>query len=386
MGNSSQKLRIVILGTAWPFRGGLAAYNERLAKALQDAGHDVSINTFTLQYPNFLFPGKSQFSDAPKPEGLRIDRCLNAINPLSWIRTGLRIRKEAPDLLITKFWLPFMGPALGTSMRVARRRKMKRLTILDNVIPHEKRPGDKLFIRYFVKSSDAFVAMSDSVRNDLRKFSIDKPCTFNPHPLYDHFGAREERKDAIAKLGLDSDKKYMLFFGFIRDYKGLDILLEAFADEWFLKNNIRLIVAGEFYTDEQPYMQLIDSLELADQVVLRTDFIPDDQVANYFNAADIIVQPYKTATQSGVTQIAYHFEKPMLVTDVGGLAEIVPHGKAGYVVKPDAQSVRDALKDFYQSDRFDAMVEGTREEKQKYSWERMIETILSTAFSKRGVD
>lgn len=370
-------MRVIILGTAWPYRGGLAAFNERLAREYQSLGYEVEIVTFTLQYPSFLFPGKTQYSDEPAPEGLRITRMLNAINPFSWVRVGCYIRRQKPDLLITKFWLPFMAPALGTANRVARRQGTKRISILDNLIPHEKRPGDKMFARYFVGSVDGMVAMSRSVLADVDSFDSKgrKARAFCPHPLYDHYGDRLSREEALRLLGLDTGQRYILFFGFIRDYKGLDLLLEAMADSRMGGLGVKLIVAGEFYGDPKPYMEQIERLGIGDRVVLKTDFIPDHEVNRYFCAADIVSQPYKTATQSGVTQIAFHFERPMLVTNVGGLPEIVPDGKVGFVVEPTAGSIADALVRFYDEGWADRFAEGVRQEKQKYLWSNMTDAI-----------
>lgn len=336
----------------------------------------MEIYTFTLQYPDFLFPGKTQYSDGPAPEGLRIVRKINSVNPFNWLRAGNEIRKKHPDLLIIKFWLPFMAPCLGTIARLARKNGHTRVvSILDNVIPHEKRIADKLFARYFIGSADGFIAMSDSVMHDVELFDRKKPKAFCPHPLYDHFGEKTGRQEAATHLGLDTGTRYMLFFGFIRDYKGLDLLMHALADKRFDKMNVRLIVAGEFYNNAEKYHKLEKELGLADKIIWRSDFIADDEVRYYFNAADIIVQPYKSATQSGVTQIAYHFEKPMLVTNVGGLAEIVPDGKVGYVTPVDAQSIADALCDFFQNNKQDTFHAHIVEEKQKYTWNRMTQTI-----------
>ncbi len=381
-------MKIIILGTAWPYRGGLAAFNERLARQLQSEGHEVEIVTFTLQYPSFLFPGKTQYSDEPTPKDLKIVRKLNAINPLSWIATGRYIRKQRPDLLITKFWLPFMAPALGTVNRCAKgswksesgeRMTTRRISILDNLVPHEKRPGDKLFARYFVGSVDGMVAMSRSVLADADLFDPKhrKPRAFCPHPLYDHYGDTISRSEALKLIGLDEEHRYVLFFGFIRDYKGLDLLLDAMADERMERLGVRLIVAGEFYGDAKPYHEQIARLDIGSRVALHTDFIPDHEVNRYFCAADLVAQPYKTATQSGVTQIAFHFERPMLVTNVGGLPEIVPDGKVGFVVEPDAQQIADAIVRYFDEDWKQRLTEGVRQEKQKYLWTNMTQTIYS---------
>ncbi|MBR3783845.1 MAG: glycosyltransferase [Bacteroidales bacterium] len=370
-------MKVIILGTAWPYRGGLAAFNERLAREYQRQGHEVEIVTFTLQYPSFLFPGKTQYSDEPAPEGLKITRMLNAVNPFSWFSTGRYIKRQRPDLLLTKFWLPFMAPALGTANRAARRKGLRRISILDNLVPHEKRPGDRLFAKYFVRSVDGMVAMSRSVLADADLFDPKgvKPRAFCPHPLYDHYGDAMPATEARKAIGLPAEGRYVLFFGFIRDYKGLDLLLEAMADERMEKLGVKLIVAGEFYGDAKPYHDLIARLDIGSRVALHTDFIPDHEVNRYFCAADIVAQPYKSATQSGVTQIAFHFEKPMLVTNVGGLPEIVPDGKVGFVVEPDAQQIADALVRYYTEDWAARLTEGCREEKKKYAWDKMTEAI-----------
>ena len=368
-------MRIVILGTAHPYRGGLASYNERLARQFIEEEHDVEILTFTLQYPGFLFPGKTQYTDSPAPGGIRITRMLNSVNPFNWIRTGRRIRKKNPDILIIKYWHPFMSPCFGTVARIARRNKTKVVCVFDNVIPHEKSIIDRILTRYFVNSIDGAVVMSKSVGDDLKTFRVNIPVAFNPHPLYDNYGEKIPRDEALKKLILDSGYSYLLFFGFIRAYKGLDLLLEAFADKQLRNRKLKLIVAGEFYENAGPYKAIIDKNNLGDDVILYDRFIREDEVALFFSAADLVVQPYRSATQSGVTQIAYHFEKPMLVTDVGGLSEIVPDGKCGYVVKPEAQAVAEAIDDFFANRRHDQFTSGVKEEKAKFTWEKLTKEI-----------
>ena len=372
-------MKVIILGPAWPYRGGIAAFNERLARQYQAEGHEVEVVTFTLQYPSFLFPGTTQYSTDPAPEGLKITRKLNSINPFSWLSTGRYIRRQRPDLVLSAFWLPFMAPAMGTALRRAKRKGMRRVSILHNLIPHEHHPGDKLFSRYFVGSNDAFITLSLSVLEDLNVFDPKglKPRTFSPHPLYDHYGATLGRKEALDLIGLRENQRYVLFFGFIREYKGLDLLLDAMADERMEKLGVKLIVAGEFYGDPKPYKEQISRHDIGDRVVLHTEFIPDHEVNRYFCAADLVVQPYKNATQSGVSQIAYHFEKPMVVTNVGGLPEIVPDGKAGFVVKPDSQEIADAIVRYFEEDWQQRLTEGVREEKKKYAWDKMTAAIAS---------
>lgn len=372
----NQNVDVVILGSAHPLRGGLANYNHRLAKAYQDKGKVVKIITFSLQYPNFLFPGKTQYSEEDCPENLDIEVSLNSINPISWIKVGRRIKKINPHLLIIKFWIPFMGPSLGTVARIAKKnRNTKVISIIDNIIPHEKRIGDRFLANYFVKYVDGFISMSESVMSDLKTFTTKKPAIFTPHPVYDNFGIKIPKEEARIKLNLAPDGKYLLFFGFIRDYKGLDLLLLAMADSRIQELGIKAIIAGEFYTDRNPYDLIIKENKLEESVVLATDFIPDSSVGKYFSAADLVVQPYKDATQSGVTQVAYSFEKPMVVTNVGGLAEIVPNGKAGYVVDVDPNEIADAILDFYLQNREGDMVKFCSKEKLKYSWQTMLDKI-----------
>lgn len=375
-------MKITILGSAHPLRGGLAAYNERLAREFMYEKDEVTIETFSLQYPEFLFPGTTQYSSLPKPADLTIHVTVNSINPFNWIKTGLKIKRQRPDILVVKFWLPFMAPCLGTICRIIRRNQHTRIiSILDNIIPHEKRIGDTLFTKYFVNSVDAFIAMSDSVYNDLSVFDQTKPRLLNPHPLFDNYGEAVDKISAIQKLNLDTSKKYLLFFGLIRDYKGLDIVLKAMATEQLRNSDIQLIVAGEYYSNREEYEQLIRELAIKDKVELHTRFIPDDEVYLYFCAADMVVQPYKHATQSGVTQICYHFNKPMLVTNVGGLPEIVPDNKVGFVVAPDEQSVANAILRFYNEEKEQEFVQNIQEEKKKYSWKVMTEKVKQLAAS-----
>ncbi len=364
------KKRIVILGTTYPFRGGLAAFNERLAREFIAEGHEVTIFTFSLQYPKFLFPGKTQELQEAAPTGLDIHIKVNSVNPFNWLKVGRELRKMAPDLLVMKFWIPFMGPSLGTIARKARKNgKTKAVAIVDNMIPHERRIGDMQLIRYFARSIDAFVAMSHSVENDIHSFKTGKPVVFAAHPIYDNFGDRFEKQEAKKLLGLDPEFSYLLFFGFIRDYKGLDLALKAMADPRMAGRKVKLIVAGEFYKDPKPYLDLIANLGIEDRLVLRTDFIPNHEVGKYFSASDMIVQPYKEATQSGVTQIAYHFHKPMLVTNVGGLPEIVPHGRVGYVTEVSEKAIADALVDFCDQNREASMVQEVIHDKPKFLWD-----------------
>jgi D-inositol-3-phosphate glycosyltransferase len=373
----SDKKSIILIGSAWPLRGGLANYNERLVREFNKLGWKSLIYTFSLQYPKILFPGKTQFSDEPAPIDLDIRVTINSINPLNWFITGWKIRKMRPDLVVIKFWIPFMAPCLGTIARIIKGNKHTRvISIIDNIIPHEKRPGDMILAKYWVNSVDGFITMSRAVLKDLDVFNKSKPKVFCPHPVYDNFGMAIPKVQAKELLSLDKNLKYVLFFGFIRDYKGLDLLIQAFADERLRNSDIRLLVAGEFYTDPKPYHDLIEKLNLASNIVLHTDFINDSEVNKYFCASDIVAQPYKHATQSGVTQIAYYFDKPMVITNVGGLAEFVPNGKAGFVVEPLPSKIADALFEFFDKNLESDFVQNVKIEKQKFTWQKMINSIL----------
>ena len=369
---------IKIIGPAFPYRGGIATFNERLAHEFMSMGFQVDIETFIVQYPSFLFPGKTQFNDKPAPENLNIKRTVNSVNPLNWLRVGRRIGLEKPDLVIIRYWLPFLAPCLGTIARLIRRNKHTIIICLaDNIIPHEHRPGDRLLTNYFMQRIDGLIAMSQSVLKDGNSFRKNLPQGFCPHPIFDNYGEKLSFEEAKQKLNLDVNTRYLLFFGFIRDYKGLDLLISAFADERLRQFPVKLLVAGEYYSNQDTYLQLIRDLNLESLIELRTDFIPDDEVNLYFSAADMVVQPYKSATQSGVTQIGYHFNKPMLVTNVGGLSEIIPDGKIGYVVEPQSQEIANALVDFYENDRIAAFETNIIEEKKKFSWSNMVNTFAS---------
>lgn len=373
-------MKIVILGPAYPYRGGIALFDDRLSAELKEMGHDVQEWTFKLQYPSFLFPGKTQFSDDPAPEGITFVRKMNSVNPFNWIKTGRELKRYRADLVVVAFWLPFMAPCLGTVARIARGNGHTRVTgLVHNIIPHEHRPGDRLLARYFAKSVDGYVAMSDAVLSDIEQFDKVRPRVFCRHPLYDNFGKPATREESLKYLGLDSRYRYMLFFGLIRDYKGLDILLKAYAAMRTRQQDVRLIVAGEFYSGSEKYFELEKELGLQGYVTWKSDFVPNGEVRYCFGAADIIVQPYRSATQSGVAQIAYHFEKPMLVTDVGGLAEIVPDGTAGYVVKPDSDEIAGRLDDFFGNGRREMFTEGLRNEKKKYSWNNMARSVIKAS-------
>ncbi|MCF8340348.1 MAG: glycosyltransferase family 4 protein [Chitinophagaceae bacterium] len=371
---------VVIIGPAFPLRGGgLSTFNERLAREFNNQGYKTQIYTFSLQYPTFLFPGTSQYSTDVAPKDLDIKVCINSINPFNWIKVGMELSKLKPDLIVVRFWIPFMGPCLGTILKFVRKNQHTRIVcIADNIIPHEKRFGDNLLTKYFIKPIHAFITMSENVFSDLRKFEPIKPAILVNHPLYDNFGAIVPKTEARNHLQLPIDKKIILFFGFIRHYKGLDLLIEAMADQRVKDAEIVLLVAGEFYKDPKPYLEQIKHLGLEKSIILKTQFIQDDEVRYYICASDLVVQPYRNATQSGVTPLAYHFEKPMLVTNVGGLPMMVPNGKVGLVAEPNPKSLADSILEYFKRGE-EYFLPNLKEEKTKYSWDIFLEKTIALA-------
>lgn len=378
--------KIVIIGPAHPLRGGgITTFNERLARQFQHEGHQTSIYSFSMQYPGFLFPGKSQFTDVPAPAGLDIHTRINSINPFNWISVGRELKKMKPDIVVVRYWIPFMGPCLGTILRIVRKNKHTKIVcIADNIVPHEKRIGDKAFTSYFIKPVDAFILMSEKVLSDLCLFTTEKKAVLVRHPLYDNFGEKISKSEARRQLAISNAQKIILYFGFIRKYKGLDILLEAFKllkDSALPIADCRLLIAGEFYEDRKTYDEQIAKLGIKDSLILRTDFIPDADVKNYFCAADVVIQPYRNATQSGVTPLAYHFEIPMIVTNVGGLPQMVPDNKVGLVAQPTAKSVAEKITEYFDKGE-NYFLPYLVEEKKKFSWAKMTESIFEVANSK----
>ena len=368
--------KIFIIGPAYPLRGGLATFDELFCQAFMQQGHDCEIISYSLQYPNFLFPGSTQFdTSGNEPQNIKIHTLINSVNPLSWIKTARFIKKQKPDFIVFRFWIPFMGPALGSIARLVRKSGVKVLAITDNVIPHETRPGDVAFAKYFINACDGFVTMSKAVMGDLEKFTTTTHKKYLLHPLYTSFGEKLNKHDARITLGLPEDKQIVLFFGLIRKYKGLDMLLDAF-NELKVNPNIVLVIAGEFYEDKQPYLDLIEKYQIQNQVILHGKFIANEDVKLYFSAADLVALPYKSATQSGVTQVSFHFEVPTLVTNVGGLGEIIPDKIAGYVVEPNGKAIAEAIKDYFENNRMHSFTEGMKKEKQKYDWKIFVDEVI----------
>lgn len=374
-----EKLNITLLGPAHPYRGGLAIIMQTMARVFQRDGHRVDLKTFTVQYPQWLFPGKSQFVDTPAPDDLRIERCVSTVNPFNWLRMGLRIRRERPDIVLLKYWTPFMAPCFGTIARLARRNGHTRfLCQIDNVEPHERHLFDRWFNRWFLGAVDGFVYMSEQVHRELECYT-NAPALFSPHPRFESYGEPVDRTEACRRLGLDPQRRYALFFGLIREYKGLDWLLEAWAKlraEGRIGSEWRLIVAGECYTDPEPYRRRIVQSGLEEEVTFHDRFIPDEKVKDYFSAAEFLVLPYKSATQSGVTQIAYQFRLPVIVTRVGGLAEIVPDDRVGFVCPPSPEGVADAIERIADPETLARFRANMERERERFSWKEMCRRLL----------
>ena len=370
-------MKVLIVGPAYPFRGGIANFNEALGEAFIQKNIEAEIVSFTRQYPNFLFPGSSQYDYQKAKPNIRITPLIHTYNPFTWFHVAKKICAMKPDLILARYWLPFLAPALGFILkRVKKKLNCPIIAITDNIIPHEKRPGDSFLTRYFIKACDGFVAMSDSVLKELSEFTSTPNKAFNPHPIYHIFGDKIERQEAIKKLNLAPEYDYALFFGFIRSYKGLDLLLKSFALIHKEIPKVKLLIAGEFYEDSKAYLDIIYENQLEEKVVLHNHYIPDENVKLYFSAANLVVQPYKTATQSGVTQIAYHFDRPMIVTNVGGLPEMVKNQICGFVVNPQPIEIASAIKEYFTKNLETEMSRNCNEEKARFAWSEMVETIL----------
>lgn len=368
---TQNRKRVVLVGPAYPFRGGIAHFTDAMAGGLSERGHDVSIVTFSRQYPAFLFPGKTQYEHDEARRGNAM-ALVDSVNPITWLSAGTRIARMHPDAVIFQYWLPFFAPAYGVMGGRIRRRSAdtRLLSVAHNIFPHEKRPGDAALGRYFLGKCDGIVALSASVADDGHSLGTDAEIRTLVHPAYEHFGPPLARDAARLDLRIPADAEVVLFFGFIREYKGLQVLLRALPAIIRERPAAHLVIAGEFYENESGYRAQIRASGVEERVHLFADYVPESKVPTFFSAADVIVQPYLTATQSGVVQTAYHFERPVVVTDVGGLAEVVPHEKAGLVVPPnDAEALAAAVVRFFAEGMEEALVEGVRREKEIHGWD-----------------
>ena len=368
---------ITILGPAHPFRGGIASFNERLATELQHKGKQVKLLTYTTQYPSLIFPGKNQFTEDPPPANLDITRTFSTINPLSWRSTVHLLKKEKPDLVISRFWLPYTS--LSTNYihkKLKQSKSIRQLSIVDNLIPHQNMPGDGWMIDQFLQSIEHYVCLSNGVLSDLKSKKNDAKATSILHPIYDHYGESISKDKAALQLDLDPNYNYLLFFGFIKQYKGLDLLLESLDPAFLKERNMKLLIAGDVYGSSKPYDDIIARKKLGDFILFHKAYIPNEKIAAYFSIADLVVQPYRTATQSGISQIALHFEKPVIVTDVGSLADFVAHEKTGYVIPVDIDAIRNAIHDHFTNGDSALITQHIQKQKEDFGWDKFVSQLL----------
>jgi glycosyltransferase involved in cell wall biosynthesis len=371
------KKNIIVIGAAYPYRGGIASFTHRLAEELHDHNCEVQIITFVLQYPNFLFPGKTQINSGPNPTSIPITRLINSVNPLNWLKVGRKLMRLNADMIIFQHWMPFFGPCYGTVIRMVKKNNHTKIVcVAHNILPHEKRMLDNLFNKYFIPVVDKFMVLSESVKSDLHLMNRNISVDVSPHPIYDNYGEKVDKESACKKLNLSTEFRYLLFFGFIRKYKGLNLLIDAMDDSYFTDQNIKLIIAGEYYENEEIYKNQISQITNPDVIIQHTTFIPDDHVKYYFSVAELVVQPYISATQSGISQLAIGFEVPMVVTDVGGLKEILGDKLAGEVVNPDVAEIRSAIIKMLSRTNKDEVLQYLRSLKNKYSWNNFASRVL----------
>jgi len=376
-------MKIVLVGTAYPMRGGIAQFIALLYKYFS-VRNDVKMFSFKRQYPEFLFPGKTQYEQGEPTLKIPDDKnniSVDSINPFNWINIGLQIAKEKPGLIIFKYWLPYFAPCYTVISFIAKLfSNTKVLFICDNVIPHEKRFGDKFFTKLAFTQVDYFIVMSKTVESDLKKFNKNKPYKLIPHPVYNIFGEKISKKEAKEFINKEylfdiKEEKVILFFGYIRKYKGLKYLIDAMP-EILKKSNLKLLVVGEFYDDENKYREQIKNLNLENNIKVISDFVPDERVKYFFSACDVVVLPYTDATQSGIIQIAYYYDKPVIATDVGGLSEVVINNETGILIKPNSsEAISNAVIKFYEENLEEKFSAKASSEKEKYSWEKFVTTI-----------
>ena len=367
-------MKIVLVGPFPPFRGGISDLNAALADHLSKR-HEIHAINFTTQYPKVLFPGKTQFKKGDSAQEVDSIRCLSSINPFSWRKTAYKIIDIDPDLVLFRFWLPFFAPAFsGVAKKIRKYSDATIMAICDNIIPHEERLLDTRLTKRFFGFIDSFIVLSKKVENELLSFIPEAKYKYSPHPIYSIFNNTLSKEQAKAELKL-ATKKVLLFFGLIREYKGLDILINAMEKIKTELEDYTLLIVGECYENENKYTELIKKAGITDNVKCHYSFIPDNEVGKYFSAADVVVLPYKTASQSGIVQIAYHFDTPVIVSNVGGLPEIVDEGKTGYCVEPNSNAFAKAIKAFYENDNISEMNSNISEYKSQFSWDAMVKAI-----------
>jgi D-inositol-3-phosphate glycosyltransferase len=373
-------VKIVIFGPAYPFRGGIAQFSGVLATSLRRAGHDVTLVNFRKQFPKFLFPGTSQFDESPQALKLDSVRTFTLWSPLSWWRTAREIKRANAELILCAWWMPFFGAGYWAVARLMGAKQRSRLCyLLHNVIPHERRIGDLQFSRLALGSATRYLALSQAEEREMRAqfpaVAADR-IYYSPHPIYDCYAKFDgSSAEARAKLKIDA-RKLLLFFGFVREYKGLDILLRALPEVRKRDPEVKLAIVGEFYQDRGIYERLIDETGARDAVIVKDSFVGGDEVGVWFAAADCVVLPYRSATQSGIIPVAYALGTPVITTNVGGLGEVVQDGAAGFVVPPeDSAALAGAVARFYAAGGRAAFEANVQREAHRFSWEGMVETI-----------
>lgn len=371
--------QIIILGPAHPYRGGIVAFNQNLALTLQDLGHEVFVFNFKFQYPDFIYPGDEQLSHDPPPPLKHNLRLVHSLNPLNWLAVRRKIKKIQPNRIICSFWLPLLSPCFSSILH-GFKHHAEINGILHNVIPHESRTGDKVLTQLFIKQLSKITVLSKSVAEDFIQWKPKRTQNTRLdrlfHPVYDHYGEIVPMPEARAHLGLDQNKKYILFFGFIREYKGLDILIEALAK--VKDEDIHLIIAGEYYDDKSKYLDMIQRLNLNDRTHIFDNYILDSDIRYYFSSADFLALPYRSATQSGVSQIAIHFGKPVISTDVGGIKEYILDGINGKIIDAHSESLALTIGKLYEEDELMSLSEGQLNLRDKWSWKKFAQDIISS--------
>lgn len=367
-------MKVLYLSTFYPFRGGIAQFNAELYRELEKREHSVEAWTFRRQYPEQLFPGDTQYVQ----EGDVVDEVpsfayLDTINPANYYSTARKLVREEPDVLITKYWMPFFAPSLGTVAKQTKKADVCNIAILDNVIPHEKRFFDTKLTKFFLNQYHGFIVMSDTVKDDLLRLKPEAKFEMNEHPAYTHFGEKVSKEEARKALDVPEDKKILLFFGFIRDYKGLDRLIKAvklLGDEYYL------IIAGECYGEFDEYAKMITRLDLNDRVGIFNRYISDEEVGNFFGAADVCVLPYRSGTQSGIIGISYNFDLPVIATRVGSLPQMIEPYESGMVIESaEPEVIKAGVLEYFESDKKEKMIDSIAEYKKKHSWTAIAESV-----------
>ncbi len=369
-------MRLALVSVAPPYRGGISLNSAILLTHLQKT-HTVRCFNYTRLYPEFLFPGKTQYETGTPAVNVDSIRCLDSVNPIAWYKTALQILEFRPEAVIFRFWNPFFAPALGTIARLLRKKSphTRLIALSDNIIPHESHFFDAPLIRFFLKKMDAHIVLSESVERDLLKFIPAAKYSKIHHPVFNVFGAPLSSAQARNKLKITA-RYVILYFGLVRQYKGLDVLIRATGILKKQFSDFQVLAVGECYGDAGKYEQLISEEGVEDKFSWCNTYVPDQEVGDYFSAADVVALPYHHATHSGVVPLAYHFDKPVVVTRVGGLHEVVKEGQSGFLIDPDSPlALAECLYSNLVSGKFAGMTEGVRRQKEEFSWESFVKGI-----------